>query len=60
MRQADVCDPLLEARAGGDADQELELLVGCGEPEGGDEEGEEDRAEGVDVPAEKGAAEGGE
>lgn len=60
VRKADVCDPLLEAGARGDANEEEELAVGGAQPETGNQDGEEDGADGVDPPIDKGAAEGGE
>ncbi len=60
VRKADIRDPLLEAGACGDADEEEKLTVGGAQPQAGDEAGEKDGADGVDPPIEEGAAEGGE
>lgn len=51
VRHGDVGDVLKEGCVGGDADEELEFLVGGAEPEDGDEDGEDDGAQGVDPPA---------
>ena len=60
MRHADVGDPLLHLRVGGDADQELELAVGGVQPEGGDGDGEDDGAHWIDPPFEFAATDGGQ
>lgn len=60
VRKADVRDPLLEAGARGNADEEEELAVGGAQPQAGDEAGEEDGADGVDPPIDERTTEGGQ
>ena len=60
VRHGDIRDPLLHLRVGRHADQELEFAVGGMEPESGDEEREDDGAEGIDPPFQFRAADGGE
>lgn len=60
VRHGDVRDPLLQLRVRRHADEQLELLVRRAQPEGGDEDGEDDGAHGVDPPADVAAADGHE
>lgn len=60
VRHGDVGDPLLQLRVCRHADEELELLIRGAQPEGGDEDGEDDGAHGVDPPAEVAPAHGHE
>ena len=59
MCHGDVRNPLLHLRVGRDADEELEFGGGGVQPEDGDEAGEEDGADGVDVPFYFRAGDGG-
>lgn len=52
MRHGNVRDMLQEAGIRRDADEKLELRIGCSEPEEGDQDRKDDGAHGVDPPSE--------